>query len=279
MGDFQENLCETHIIGESTEERMVSKHACQAFAFYHMQLVGISSAFPPFRFVRMQPHTSQLLICLSGWGRVWIDGGWLACPYGTAYATPAGHMHAYHAVEEATWDVCWIVYDESATDHPQIALDRPTLLRVEPRPLSSAIDGLYREYSGRAEQGVMQQWTQLIHIYAQRMIGQVHVDHRFQSLWDAVNADITAYWTNERLASILGVSTEQLRRLCQHHLGRSPMKQVTLLRMRRAMALLASDSYTIEDVAQRVGYENPFAFSTAFKRLTGMPPSTYRTQK
>jgi len=46
--------------------------------------------------------------------------------------------------------------------------------------------------------------------------------------------------------------------------------------MRQAMALLASDFCTIEIVAQKVGYDNPFAFSTAFKRYQGISPSEYR---
>jgi AraC-like DNA-binding protein len=32
--------------------------------------------------------------------------------------------------------------------------------------------------------------------------------------------------------------------------------------------------YTVEATAQSVGYGNPFAFSTAFRRATGVPPST-----
>ena len=49
--------------------------------------------------------------------------------------------------------------------------------------------------------------------------------------------------------------------------------------MRRAAALLAAESYTVEAVARLVGYENPYTFSTAFKRQMGAPPSAYRQGK
>jgi AraC-like DNA-binding protein len=49
--------------------------------------------------------------------------------------------------------------------------------------------------------------------------------------------------------------------------------------MRHAASLLASDFYTIETVAQKVGYDNPFAFSTAFKRVMGVSPSAYRNEQ
>jgi AraC-like DNA-binding protein len=54
------------------------------------------------------------------------------------------------------------------------------------------------------------------------------------------------------------------------------MKQVAMLRMRHAAVLLAHDAYSVEAVAGRVGYDNPYAFSTAFKRYMGVPPSRYR---
>ena len=54
------------------------------------------------------------------------------------------------------------------------------------------------------------------------------------------------------------------------------MRHITFLRMRQAGALLSSEAYTVEAVAQQVGYDNPFSFSTAFKRETGLSPSQYR---
>jgi transcriptional regulator GlxA family with amidase domain len=126
----------------------------------------------------------------------------------------------------------------------------------------------------------MQLWAQLIHSYAQRILsGQAGNELRLQHIWDAVNADIAYPWSNAILAERAGTSPEHLRRLCQQHLGCSPMKHVTMLRMRHAATLLAHDAYNVEAVARRVGYDNPYAFSTAFKRSMGVPPSLYRHHK
>ncbi|GCE17991.1 hypothetical protein KDK_17910 [Dictyobacter kobayashii] len=152
----------------------------------------------------------------------------------------------------------------------------PVLLQVEPQELFLALEGLYHEYMGMAEEAVMQQWAQLIQMYAQRIMGLQISDVRLQRLWKQVDVNLAHEWNLEELAALVGISSEHLRRLCQQQIGQSPMKQVTAMRMRRAMALLSSDSYSIEAVASRVGYENPFAFSTAFKRYTGVAPSLYR---
>jgi AraC-like DNA-binding protein len=46
--------------------------------------------------------------------------------------------------------------------------------------------------------------------------------------------------------------------------------------MGRASLLLARSPRTIESIAADVGYGDPFAFSVAFKRQFGVPPSAYR---
>ena len=54
------------------------------------------------------------------------------------------------------------------------------------------------------------------------------------------------------------------------------MQQITYLRMQRAAGLLTSTGDKIESIAHAVGYQNPFVFSTTFKKWIGWRPSEYR---
>ena len=47
-------------------------------------------------------------------------------------------------------------------------------------------------------------------------------------------------------------------------------------RISSARELLAKIDLPIADIAGSCGYENPFAFSRAFRRETGMTPREYR---
>jgi AraC-like DNA-binding protein len=47
-------------------------------------------------------------------------------------------------------------------------------------------------------------------------------------------------------------------------------------RMRRALLLLRSHELTIENVGERLGYQNIANFTRAFRRWTGKTPSAYR---
>jgi AraC-like DNA-binding protein len=72
------------------------------------------------------------------------------------------------------------------------------------------------------------------------------------------------------------MSGEHLRRLCLAGQGCSPMGYVTALRMRRASVLLRTSQVKIEAIATEVGYGGIYAFSTAFKRWSGVPPRAWR---
>jgi len=122
----------------------------------------------------------------------------------------------------------------------------------------------------------MDYWSELIHLYAQRIINPSWNDVRLEHLLSEIAADIARPWTIDDLAQRAGVSREHLRRLFQSHLGSSPMRHVTRMRMRQAATLLASTPTTVESAAARVGYSDPFAFSVAFKRNMRITPSDYR---
>lgn len=266
------DLRETHMLGAQTREWLVSAALCPALAPYGILLAGMTDAGPGFRFVRPAPRWNQLLVCTAGRGWVRAGGEWLCCEAGAAYLTPAGALHAYQADPDARWEVCWV---QSSDDWLRRA-DAPALSPVDAGPLASALAGLRREVTDAADPSLLPPWTFLVAAYARRMVRPDAGDARLRRLWERVGADLAHCWTVEVLAALAGVSGEHLRRLCRLHQGRSPMSHVAALRMRQAMALLASESYTIETVAQQVGYDSPFAFSAAFKRHQGVSPSEYR---
>jgi hypothetical protein len=129
-----------------------------------------------------------------------------------------------------------------------IAAREPQLMRVDPRPLRSAITGLYQETVGGAESAMMYHWVELIHLLVTRMAQPWRSDDRLWRVWEAVDADLARPWALRDLAKLACVSGEHLRRLTQKQFGRSPLEQVTYLRMRKAAALLSSTPQKIETI-------------------------------
>ena len=270
MGKIHMLLREIHHIGKATRESLVHPEHCPIFLRQGIVLAGISQASAKFHFVRLRPERMQILVCFRGEGRVWVDGTWRKCGAGMAYITPPEKFHAYRASRK--WEVGWVMCGKAAS---RIAMvDQPTLIDVDPRPLEYILRGLHHEVSTHREPGALEHWSGLLHDEMRRMAGS-RQSTRLWHLWETVRCDLGAPWDLASLACMVKLGPEQLRRLCRRETGASPMRHVTHLRIRHSVALLASGR-KIEDVARMVGYENAFAFSTAFRRIMGQPPSAFR---
>lgn len=83
-------------------------------------------------------------------------------------------------------------------------------------------------------------------------------------------------WTLERLADRVGLSRSALHERFTRFTGHAPMQYLAQWRMQLASTMLRESSASIASVALEVGYESEAAFSRAFRRATGSPPSAWR---
>ncbi|MDL5159229.1 helix-turn-helix transcriptional regulator [Actinomycetospora termitidis] len=93
----------------------------------------------------------------------------------------------------------------------------------------------------------------------------------------AVHGEPAGAWTVDRLARSTGVSRALFARRFRDVVGTSPLSYVRSYRLDLAeRALLTEPDATVAAIARRVGYANPFSFSTAFRRHRGLAPSEVR---
>jgi len=253
--------------------------ACPALNHYQIIHVGIMEAVSLTRIVRTKQTTTYFLACFGGKGKVLIDGRWRVCGAGFACLLPAHTLNAFEALPGIQWKFCWVCYQQPLEQRLIADTASPVMARFESLPLHSAILGLMHECGSAAQPTLIQHWVELIHAYVLRFARPLEHDDQLRLLWKRVAVRLAEDWTLARLAREAGYSNEHLRRLCHRQLGRSPMHQVTYIRMRRAAELLATTDQTIEAIAQEVGYHNPFVFSNAFTKWIGWRPSEYRRKK
>jgi AraC-like DNA-binding protein len=91
-----------------------------------------------------------------------------------------------------------------------------------------------------------------------------------------MHADPSHPWTVEDLAAAAGCSRATYARRFASVVGETPMAYLAGWRIALAADLLRAPELTLEAVARRVGYANPFAFSVAFKRIRGQSPAHFR---
>jgi len=276
MDNSHAQLSETHMVGSRTHEWIVRAEDCPALRWHHIRHVGIAEAANPYKMVRTNLSGAYLLACFGGEGRILLDGRWRVCRSGMACLAPPHVLHAFRCVPRIRWKFCWVRYEQPQDQRPFISAAAPVLAQFDSRTLRLAVQGLYDEVNSSSDPVAIQHWTELIHRYAMRFAQPWHTHDRLAKLWETVDSRLGENWTAEALAKLANCSTEHLRRLCHQHLGRTPMHQVTYLRMRRAANLLENSPDKINTISRTVGYDNAFAFSNTFKKWIGWRPSEYR---
>lgn len=76
-----------------------------------------------------------------------------------------------------------------------------------------------------------------------------------------------------RMAAVLGMSRSSLSAKCRTYFAMSPAQLFRKHRMERALELLTGTGMSVSEVAEFLGFENPFHFSRVFRRHYGRPPS------
>ncbi len=94
-----------------------------------------------------------------------------------------------------------------------------------------------------------------------------------------IHRDPARDWTLESLAHKVAMSRSAFAEHFAQFVGTPPMQYLTQWRMQIAANQLSSTTDSVAVIANRIGYESEAAFSRAFKKLVGAPPSEWRKQR
>lgn len=94
----------------------------------------------------------------------------------------------------------------------------------------------------------------------------------------ALHADVARSWSLKELAEISHMSRSAFARAFKDHVGVPPLEYLIRWRMDLARDALARDTLSISELARATGYQSESAFSTAFRRVVGSSPTTFRNQ-
>jgi AraC-like DNA-binding protein len=90
-----------------------------------------------------------------------------------------------------------------------------------------------------------------------------------------LHGDPAHAWSVEELAREAGLSRSAFSERFGQKVGVPPMQYLIEWRMALAKAMLQRDAPPLESVAVAIGYQSASAFSTAFRRQVGSPPSHF----
>jgi len=237
---------------------------------------------------RVRPSGARqtiVIICTAGEGRVILDGTAHRVAAGDAVIIPARRPHMYVADRKDPWSIWWMhVAGADVADLLPEPADRSAspVLRlndvyaatalitqvVEKLDVDDTAASLY-EASGAA-------WHLLAHLRADRLRSGSGSGSRVHAAMAYLRENLTTTAGVTELAEMANLSPSHFAALFKSATGMGVIEYLTRVRSARARELLLTTRMSVQDIAEAVGYADPYYFSRQFRRVNGVSPRTFR---
>ena len=108
---------------------------------------------------------------------------------------------------------------------------------------------------------------------------EVDIEDKVEKSILFMKKNITEKLSLQEITSHVNLSVSQYSLIFKNKTSRSPMDYLTHLKIRKASRLLDYSSYKINQISNKVGYNDPFYFSRIFTKVMGISPKAYRNTK
>ncbi len=105
---------------------------------------------------------------------------------------------------------------------------------------------------------------------------KLHADEQILSAQQWIEANFSASFLLEEVADKVGLGLRSFMRRFTAATGDTPIRYLQGVRIEVAKEMLRETSFTVDEIAHRVGYEDVNFFSKLFKRASGTTASEYR---
>lgn len=229
-------------------------------------------------------HVHYLISTNSGGGKLSLDSGQYAVKPDSIMLLPAGTPFLYE-LDADHWDMCWLLLLDCA-EYQFIHQLSAGVWESENAGLLYQTMALIRDFEHR--DGWYQPDIQLrlvevllyqIEQTLKKTPSQSPQQQRFQALMRNVTKQLQLPWTVASLADKLHMSEPQFYRLCKKETGKTPMKLLTHSRLEYACYLLRYTNYSLEQIADTVGYADSASFAHRFKLHYRISPGRWRNRE
>ena len=233
--------------------------------------------------------TTLVILCLRGQGWVRTGGETREIIAGDWVWLPANETHAYGAGHADPWTIAWAHFGGEEVGAWRDLLgaagaSSPSVLalpddRLEEIALDHVYAALERGYAVRdqvaaaaALRSALSMVTQLA--ITPRDIRSAH--ERVAVSVEALRRDWQRPHRLDELATAAGVSVTHYSSLFRRRTGFAPIDFLIRLRVQHACRLLDTTKLPIGEIAERVGFRDPYYFTRCFRRVMGSAPRAYR---
>ncbi len=226
---------------------------------------------------------------IKGCGTYWLNNKAFHVHQGQCFLIYPHMTINYKADQNDPWEYCWVGFNGSDARLLMDAISfTPQMPIITVEQGERVHELLMNIYAKRGEAGYHAiAMTAALYQFLSFLMELTHKDYlrntngsdHVQQASDFVAMHYAEPITVEEIAKFVGLSRSHLYRLFREHINLSPYQYLTEFRIREACSLLKTKPLFVKEVAFAVGFDNPFNFSTVFKRYTGSTPKEYAQNK
>lgn len=214
----------------------------------------------------------------------------LAC--GRALLIPKGRAHSYGAAEKEPWSIQWVHFaGEDSACYTSLLPHGEHIVAVAPA-IEQKLQHLFRECYGSFNDGftharILFASQALRHLLALLFFnnpafspGTPTASHRsFDNIIEHMRQHLDGSLSLKDISREAGFSIARFSTLFKGQTGFSPVEYYIRLRIQAACRLFDTTALNVSEVAGKIGYSDQYYFSRIFRKIMGMPPTTYRKVK
>jgi AraC family transcriptional regulator, arabinose operon regulatory protein len=257
----------------------------EADPFFYAIYAGISRCDGSYRIQRNNAQLYAVEYIIEGEGFLEIDGKKLTPKKGDTFITHLGSNHQYGSSEKNPWEKIWIGFKGRMPDalFAEYGLEHTYL--VENCNVEVELRDILNMAKNEIPERQRQQETSLL---VHNLLHQIYsiIEFRTHTLYDTIDRTIAYMRMNlhnmlslDTIASHVNKSKSQLINLFKDRTGQTPYEYFLEMKIRRAQMLLHGSSFSIQQIAEDLGFHDAFHFSNTFKARTGDSPSIYRKRR
>ena len=225
--------------------------------------------------MRQQPDYHILLLSFYGGGELISNGQRFEVLDNYLTFIPAGTDSELRLIKEE-WHCAWLLLKPN--EHWQMFGDKILNQFTEQcEMLINLMQAIYlAQQLGQAVAGCEQELLfHLSHLFKKTDAQTA----RFEQLLVAIDSQIHLPWTVDTMAAKVYLSNAQFHRRFKALYNQSPKQYVLTAKMNRAAHLLRQQNWSINRVAEYLGFEDSSNFCHCFKKCLGTTPSQFKVVK
>jgi AraC-like DNA-binding protein len=260
--------------------------------FYVVVRAGHLRSAPDYRIERDHLPGHDLLLCLSGSGFVLSSNRRFKVGPNELAWISGYHPHAHWANPADPWELLWVRIDGRAIEETCNIL---SVLRF-PVFAEVPVDSLRREFRRILRLMIRRPLAldAMLNAAVSEILATLFESRQAEPLesfggFPEIAADVREAltkmalypdrpWRVADLARLCRLSEAHFYRKFKQATGSTPIDWLRRERINHARRRLLESSDPIKQIAEQVGYNDPFFFSRDFKRYTGVAPKNYRKQ-